>query len=334
MSELLEKENKLVGEVATNGSYPLMFAAEKGHTQAVLLLLKYKADINAVVQEGGHKGASALWWAACKRQWDMVQNLLNYHVDAYPMMNPHMGTVLWAAVNHQRWGIVHELLSKDIKSLDWVPPEGKKKGKTALLLAAEFLRWDIVQTLLEKGVKDLDAVFAEGPNMGKSALCYAAESGQAHIISLLLAKGANIDIHPKGAAEIVRQVKRFGTVIDAEHDKSIQLLEAADTLFNIACDPKIASEKCQSTLQTLGKALNGRKKGATALHQAASADNIAVMDELIARGADLYMTNAQRQKLDELNDSSSLLKAFIIRDKLKSLILVCEKNLLEKEPKN
>jgi ankyrin repeat protein len=48
VQKLLATNSELIEKVASNGSTPLMFAAEGGSSEVIELLLKNKADINAL----------------------------------------------------------------------------------------------------------------------------------------------------------------------------------------------------------------------------------------------------------------------------------------------
>jgi ankyrin repeat protein len=72
VKELLATDSELIGKVTSNGSTPLMVAVSKGLSEIVELLLRNKADINALSSEG----ETALWLATYHKKWELAEKLL------------------------------------------------------------------------------------------------------------------------------------------------------------------------------------------------------------------------------------------------------------------
>jgi len=195
----LEKDPSLISRPATNGSYPLMFAAEKGHLDLVKLLIEKKAIIDTSRESGPNKDVTALWFAAIQQRWDVVLKLLEAgakNLDAAPESGRNKGLpALWWAAYYKQWDVVLKLLEAGAKNLDATPESGSNKGKTALWWAANQQQCDVILKLLEAGAKNLDAAPESGSNKGKSALWWAAAYWQRWdvVLKLLEAGAKNLD---------------------------------------------------------------------------------------------------------------------------------------------
>ena len=205
---LFDKNPGLVNVPASNGSFPLMFAAEQGHVSAVQWLLDHGAlKDNTVAEDGLYPGATALLFAGSNDKWEVVSTLLKADVKCLDYItksgvNKGCTVLLYAAIK-QEWDIVLELLKKGAKNLDSTLEVGPNAGLTALFLASLFRRWDIVSELLNKGAKNLDTVLGEIPEcaeyehnlcIGTTILLQAARFEQWEIVLSLIEKGVkNLD---------------------------------------------------------------------------------------------------------------------------------------------
>jgi ankyrin repeat protein len=108
--ELLATNSELIEKVASNGSAPLMFAISKGSFGIVDLLLRNKADINAL----SPKGSTALWFAAGNKQWSVAVKLIDAgakNLDATPAEGRGT-TALWLAAVNEQWPLLVKLLER------------------------------------------------------------------------------------------------------------------------------------------------------------------------------------------------------------------------------
>lgn len=199
VSALLKANHSLANAPASNGSYPLMFAAEQGFVQLTDMLLKYGAEIDATPKAGAAlEGCTALLCAAIQSEWDIFEHLLARgagNLDA----SCHGVTVLWsaAATKQRGWYLFHELLMRGAGNLDASPTEGKDRGKTILWFAAIDRQWGLVDELLKRGANNLDASPAEGKDRGITILWNAVANHQWGLVNELLKRGAgNLDTSP------------------------------------------------------------------------------------------------------------------------------------------
>jgi ankyrin repeat protein len=197
VKELLAISPKLTEKNASNGSTPLMFATSAGSLEAVELLLKNKADVNAL----SPKGETALWFATRDQRWLLVGKLLAAgakNVDASPVEGVDRGvTALWFAAVNEQWSFVDKLLAAGAKNVDASPVEGDNRGATALWWATVDEQWPLVDKLLAAGTRNIDASPIEGGNRGTTALWWAALHEQWPLVDKLLAAGAkNVDAGP------------------------------------------------------------------------------------------------------------------------------------------
>jgi ankyrin repeat protein len=196
VQKLLATNSELIEKVASNGSTPLMFAAEGGSSEVIELLLKNKADINAL----NPKDMSALWFAVENKQWPVVVKLVEAgakNLDASPAEGVNRGvTALWWAAHHKQWPLVVKLIEVGAGNLDTTPAEGASRGLTILWMAAGSHQWTLVDKLIGAGA-NLDATPTVGPDRGITALWLTADSAQWSLTVKLLTKGArDLDATP------------------------------------------------------------------------------------------------------------------------------------------
>jgi ankyrin repeat protein len=173
------------------GNTPLMHAAAIGSIQAMRLLLKAGADVNA---RSGLDATALVWCAA-----DAEKAKLLIDAGAQVNVRTKMGrTPLMMAASHPgSAATVRVMLDKgaDATAAD-------VRGHTALVDAARTNSTEAVRLLLEhKG--DIDA----GDFVGLTALAHAASHSNVAIMRMLLSKGANVN------AAMKREVKVRNGVI-------------------------------------------------------------------------------------------------------------------------
>ena len=74
--ELLSKANIDINAAGPGGSSAVTLAAQRGHTDVVVLLIKHKCDIFKTVSLGGNHDVTALHLAAQNNHTDIVRHLV------------------------------------------------------------------------------------------------------------------------------------------------------------------------------------------------------------------------------------------------------------------
>ena len=195
---------------------PLCYAAEKGHTEFVKLLIKAGANADAVSKEGN----TPLHYAADNGHTEVVKLLINekrVNVDAVDIEG---NTPLHRAADKGRTEVIETLLKAGAKTNvknkgDRIPlqvailsgqtsaqnilkqdrEKKLKRKKEELQLNTDLHRaaakgdTKIVEVLIISGV-DIDAVTKKN----NTPLHFAAEKGHTEVAKLLIKKGANFDV--------------------------------------------------------------------------------------------------------------------------------------------
>lgn len=149
--------NKNLNYQDAHGFTNLMIAAMEGKYNKVLDLCKRGANANI----RDNQGLTAIWWAACKNRWFIVELLLPY----------------------------------SRKVLEVKPSSGEYQGASILWFAAEAQQWSLVETLLIKyGVRDLDTTIETGEKAGSRILDFAVLDENLKMIILLFSLGSTINL--------------------------------------------------------------------------------------------------------------------------------------------
>ncbi|MCI0637554.1 MAG: ankyrin repeat domain-containing protein [Gemmataceae bacterium] len=167
---LLRNNPKLVHQKGDNDLTPLHEAAAEGHESALVLLLEYRAPVNAKTKDG----RTALFWAALNGHHRIAQKLI-----LAGSTRDIFSSVCVGDLNH----VKDELLAN--KKLG---EASVGKGPTTLLhLAAKFGRQEIIELLIKS---ELDINVAR---FGVTPLHLAAEFGHHTVAEMLIRKGAKVD---------------------------------------------------------------------------------------------------------------------------------------------
>jgi len=257
LSEVREllKNGQDVNDRDDNGQTPLIWAASKGNMAIFWLLLAQ----GALATERDAQGRNALMHAADGKQTEVVQALVapNQALQA-------AGAALKLA------GVEGKLGFQGIgKSLD----ERDNKGQTALMLACRAGGKDAVQLLFD-ATGDIDLRDSEG----QTALMLAAAAGHRDIVNLLLQRFYNLPRYANRLEAILNTVRsqdRQGKTA-AELARLGGHKELAEYLDDYSRDPLALDEK-----------------GQNALHRAVDKGDRNKLDELLRRGADPFIADAQ-----------------------------------------
>ena len=157
------------------GATPLLWAAENGHEEVVMLLLDQE---NVSSDEPDRQRRTPLWHAALSGHVGVVKTLLE-RKDVDPNYSDNLGwtPLMMSAVRGQE-GLIKLLLER--KDID--PSCQESLGRTALSLAAAVGKAGSVKMLLER--KDVDPNCPD--SLGLVALSWAAARGEEGVIRILL----------------------------------------------------------------------------------------------------------------------------------------------------
>ena len=162
-------------------SDPLIEAAMRDDRAAVRQLLRSGSDVNAAPADG----MSALHWAALKGDTDMARMLL--FAGASVSASTRLGgyTPLLFAAGNGDAAMIDTLLGAGADSRS-----ANTNGTTALMMAAASGRADAVRLLLDRGAD----VNVREKAKGETALMFAAADGTADIVRLLTSRGADVAV--------------------------------------------------------------------------------------------------------------------------------------------
>jgi uncharacterized protein len=171
------KANYAQGNRVDSSRTLLTYAASKGYTDIIRVLLKYGADIEQI----DYMGLTALIWAVDNGHIDTVRFLLaNEGVEIGYINYRMVRTALMFAASNGHFDIVKILLDKGAE----INAKGYG-GETALMYAAEKGHIDIVKALLAKG-----AEINSKTDEGDTALTLASKNNHPDIVKLLKEAGA------------------------------------------------------------------------------------------------------------------------------------------------
>jgi ankyrin repeat protein len=354
-------------EGPNRGVSTLWWAAANKQWPLVELMVKQGArSFDAVPAEGPSRGKSTLWWAAANKQWPLVELMVKQGAtsfDTSPAEGPNRGTsTLWLAVSYLQWPLAKMMLEQGARSFDAVPAEGPNRGISTLWGTVHWLQWSLVETMLKHGAKGFDTVPTEGPLRGKSMLWETAVQNQWHLVEMMLEKGArSFDTSPPeglnrgkstlwyasyaGAAGAVRMLLGAGASLDipslqrdaaplpqgGDYGATQKLLDAAGALFKAASE-KTTLPNFMESLKTLGRAVNGKRKGFTALGCAIIAGQDIVAEQLLYQDADLDIDNLELSKsIAENPVFSAFAKVKMISNSLAQLEMLSDKKSLQEK---
>ena len=235
---------------------PLADAVQRRDNQAVLSLLKKRADVNAPQSDG----ATALHWAAYLEDAETTALLIRAgaKVDA---PNNYGVTPLALASGNGNGAIIDQLLKGGAD-----PNGAVRAGETPLMLAARTGNADAVRALLSAGA----IVDAKETWNGQTALMWAAAAGHGPVVRALIDHRA--DIHARsnsGATPLLFAVRRGdmaavrallaagADVKEARPDGATPLLvavinghaELVDLLLDRGADPNVEGGSTELTVQ-------------------------------------------------------------------------------------
>jgi ankyrin repeat protein len=299
---------------AGGGGYVVANAAKAQDKAALRLLIKQKADVNAIMPDG----ATALHWAA---HWDDLESasmLLKAGANVNAK-NDYQVTPLALAVENGSLLMVQRLLKAGANT-----NLAAATGETPLMTAVRVGNLPVVNALLGAGAN----VNAQGGGREQTALMWAVEQHNHELVSALIAKKADVNLrslerpeyvtfsrgNPQGGSLLgladqtldsdgtrpgLRWIKKGGmtALMFAARDgdlESTKLLTAAGARVNetnpigsTSLMMAIRNDRTPVALYLLDKGAdpNIDAAGHTALHLAVARKNIDVMKALLDKGA-------------------------------------------------
>src|SRR5687768_939045 len=178
---------------------PIADAASRGDREAVMVLLKKAADVNAAQGDG----MTALHWAAMNGDSELAQMLIVAGANVRATTRLGTYTPLYLASQQGHATVIQALVKSgaDVKA-------GTPNGTTPLMVAAASGELDAVKVLVDNGadVNGKDGIRQQTP------LMYAAASNRAAVIEYLASKGADLTATSKvsNLANLSREGLGFG----------------------------------------------------------------------------------------------------------------------------
>ena len=187
----LIREKADVNTSAADGLSPLAWAAHKDDLELADLLIRARANVNAA----NEYGVTALALACANGSAAMVERLIRAGANANTAQKASGETPLMTAARTGNVAVVRALLSAGAE----VNARESRRGQTALMWAASRSHADVVMALLERGA---DAKGAS--KSGFTPLMFAARNGHLETARMLLSSGAGInDASPEDGTALV-----------------------------------------------------------------------------------------------------------------------------------
>jgi len=266
LTELLDSEGISIDTLNLNGTTAFITAASFGSLSILQWLHQKGADVNQV-KRGSER--TALHVAAenghiSVAEWlcDMGININEIDAKGY--------TALMCAANSGNLGIVRILLEKgaDVMAKSWT-----RSRKTVFHIACSKGHREIAECLIDHSVKmcALYSVVDAKTAKGSTGLFLAAKKGHVPVFKLLVERGYISGINDFHEAEKTPLM----AACEGGHTEIVETILAVD---NVDINKQSATQKM------------------TALHYAASVDNLQIINMLVAKGANMYLENKQKKK--------------------------------------
>jgi ankyrin repeat protein len=191
---------------------PLIAAVKRGDKQAVVSLLKERADVNASQGDG----ATALHWAAYLEDSETTALLIRAGARV-KTPNRYGVTPLALAAGNGNAAVIEQLLKAGAD-----PNGAVRSNETPLMLAARAGSAEAVQALLRAGA----GVNEKESWNGQTALMWAAAEGHGPVVQALIAAGADIRARSNAGTTPLLFAVRKGDL------RSVQALLAAGADVN------------------------------------------------------------------------------------------------------
>eukprot|EP00730_Choanoeca_flexa_P006526 TRINITY_DN12169_c2_g2_i5.p1 TRINITY_DN12169_c2_g2~~TRINITY_DN12169_c2_g2_i5.p1 ORF type:complete len:888 (+),score=255.09 TRINITY_DN12169_c2_g2_i5:75-2738(+) len=302
-AEILVKECKAdVNALLLGDTTPLYLAASKGFNDVVKVMLSSGADSNFQMPRDGAgsammvaqqesfeaptvaKGKHAEIDEEALFKWSKQFNQAGSDQSASGFEQGNGASALHAAVENGHIDTVKILLEAGVKQLD------SMEGVTPLYTAAEYDRPKIAALLLKHG-GDADFVMK---TTGITALFRALQSNRIEVARVLLAHGAKVDQPNRdgttplffacgaGRPQAFGLLLKYGADVFRRSDDGTHCLHAAAQRGQVEVIKAVMSMRPKDV-----KIDDPGHDGQTMLHYAASGHNLATLELLLAKGADV-----------------------------------------------
>jgi len=285
MADLLIRAGEKVSAADGYGVTPLSLACTNGSVPMVEMLLKAGANPNAAQAYS----ETVLMTCARTGALDAVNALLARGADVNAVETSEGQTALMWAAAEGHTQVVRALVERgaDVRARS-------TKGYTALLLTAREGNLDTTKALLASG-----ADVNEAAKDGTTALVVATVRGHTEYAKFLLNQGANPDLGPGfgplhwAAGEWNSYLNDFSNGITNEDTEwsafgglpKTERLDFVKALLARGADPNARARRTPNYGMRV-KGGNGNLVGATPFLIAAQSNDVAIMRELVANGAD------------------------------------------------
>jgi uncharacterized protein len=258
-------------------------AIKRRDHKAINGLLAQHADINATQPDG----ATPLAWATYLDDQPTAQLLLKSGAKVNTA-DEYGETPLTLACANGDAALAAAFIEAgaDVSAARW-------NGETALMIAAGAGSPEIVKQLLAQGAK----VDAADSRKGQTALMWAAAEGHSDVVDLLIKAGATVNAATKSGfnalvfAAVKNDAKSVRTLLASGADANYALPDGTKVLL-VATGAK--SSDAAGALVDGGANPNvADRQGNTPLHTAAQLGSIALIQKLIAKGADVNARTAK-----------------------------------------
>ncbi|XP_062556746.1 uncharacterized protein LOC134221572 [Armigeres subalbatus] len=259
---------------AENGWTPLHCAAQEGHNDAVVLLIRKGANIELSMKDG----RTVMHVAASDGRVDVLSTLIDKKAKIDAQTENGVTPLHFAAQEGHNDAVV--LLIREGANIEL----SLKDGRTAMHVAAFNGRVDVLSTLIDKKAK----IDAHDEN-GWTPLHCAAQGGHNDAVVLLIREGANIELSMKdggtamhvaalsGKVDVLRTLIDKKAKIDAQTENGVTPLHcAAQEGHN---DAVVLLIRKSANIEL------SRKDGRTAMHSAAFNRRVDVLSTLIDKKA-------------------------------------------------
>ncbi len=288
LAKMLLKAGAVVGAANRYEVTPLALACTNGQAAMIELLLGAGADANATLRGG----ETPLMTAARTGRVAPVKALLARGAAVNTKLAGGQTALMWAAAEGHV-AVVQGLLAAGADFGAAVDT-----GLNAMLFAVRAGQIDVVRALHAAGV-DIDAVTTPTrtgnklPRKGTSALTLAVENGHFEVAALLLDLGANPNDLRSGYGPL--HILSWIRKPDIGEDEGDPIPEDHGTVTSEEFVRKLVLKGADVNLRLTGGPSSGgriNRKGCTPLMLAADTADTALMQLLVALGADPTITNA------------------------------------------
>jgi ankyrin repeat protein/L-ascorbate metabolism protein UlaG (beta-lactamase superfamily) len=283
VKELLVKDPSLLNAANDSGRTLLHQASQSGHLELAAWLVKQGADVNR--RESSYRLAP-LHLAARGGHLEIVRLLLKNGADLQARENDNENALYYSALSNNL-ELVKYLVGKGLKVKD----TESSAGNTPLTIAVQNGNFSIASYFIQKGA---DTLFKE--KQGANLLHIACYRGKADLLQLLIKKGVPVDARNNSEWTPLLLASTFGNL---EAVKALLANKAdvnarnRDGHFPLFLAAKEGYKEITLELLAAGaKAdLVQSATGMTALHLACALGYGAIVEALLAKGADAAITD-------------------------------------------